>query len=214
MRTRTLILTAAALVAGLATSFAQTYSANIVGYATLTLQPGFNLIANQFDLDGNGTNNTVSGVFGTNLPPNSTIYAFNGSGYDIASFSSRSGWDFPNNLINPGRGFWINNPNASAVTVTISGQVLTGTLPNGNVPAAGGFAIVSSVVPQAGLLQTDLGYTPVANDTVYAYNNTGNYDISSFSARSGWSPSEPTIAVGQGFWLSTTGNTWTRTFNP
>ena len=215
MRTRTLLLTAATLVAGLATSFGQSvYSQNIVGYATLTLQPGFNLIANQFDLDGNGTNNTVNSAFSTNLPPNSQVYTFNGSSFDIATFSARSSsWDLPNLKVNPGMGFWVNNPNGSAVTVTLSGQVLTGTLSNPNVPSGGGFALVSSMIPQAGLLQTDLAYTPVGNDQVYTYNGTG-YDISTFSARSSSWDTQPSLSVGQGFWLSTTGNSWSRSFNP
>ena len=60
MRTKTLLLSAAALAAGVVTSMAaNTYSVNVVGYINVTVQPGFNIIGNQLDVDGVDTISTV-----------------------------------------------------------------------------------------------------------------------------------------------------------
>ena len=46
MRTKTLLLTAALSAAGIATSMAQVYSANAVGYVNKLIPTGFSMIAN------------------------------------------------------------------------------------------------------------------------------------------------------------------------
>src|ERR1043166_2369568 len=79
MRTKTLFLAAALSAAGLATSLAQSsnvYSLNVVGYINLQLTNGFNLIANQLDLDGTGTNNTLNTSIGTNVPNLTRVYTY------------------------------------------------------------------------------------------------------------------------------------------
>src|SRR5947208_16928468 len=90
MRTKALLCAAGLLAVGAVSSMAQSnvYSLNVVGYINVSLTNGFNLIANQMDLDGNLTNNTVTGVFSTNLPSGSKVYAYStASGYSIATFN-------------------------------------------------------------------------------------------------------------------------------
>jgi hypothetical protein len=72
MRTKTLLLAASALAAGLITSQAQVYSANIVGYANVpTLQNGsFYQIMVPFDI---GVSNGANEIFGTSLPIGTTL---------------------------------------------------------------------------------------------------------------------------------------------
>jgi hypothetical protein len=75
--------------------------------------------------------------------------------------------------------------------------------------------MVGSKVPQEGLLQTDLGYTPSATgDTIYKYRNaTGDYGIHGYDPDFGWDE-EPRIAVAEGFWaFRSSAGSWTRTFN-
>ena len=77
MRTKTILTAAALLAAGALTSMAQSnvFSLNVVGYYNLSLTNGFQLVANQLDLDGTGVNNTLQSVFGTSLgsvPPATT----------------------------------------------------------------------------------------------------------------------------------------------
>jgi hypothetical protein len=76
--------------------------------------------------------------------------------------------------------------------------------------------MIGSMVPQAGLLQTDLGFTPAATgDTIFKYNNTtGQYDQAYYDPDFQSWDAEPTIGVGEAFWSyrSAVGD-WTRTFN-
>jgi hypothetical protein len=232
MRTKTLLIAAAALVAGVISSEAQVYSANVVGYINLSLTNGFNLVANQLDSDGTGTNNTISGVFGSSLPPGSTVYEFAGGGWTIVSSYTvnRSGtatnWDaFATNSFNPGQGAFVKVP--SSTTVTLVGNVLQGNLVNPNLPGAGGYTLVSSQVPLAGDILTNLVYQAQPGEVIYGYDSAGtapgasgpgwNYVYTYSANRSGtatnWSPSSPSFAVGQGFFLNAKPNsTWTNNF--
>jgi hypothetical protein len=95
--------------------------------------------------------------------------------------------------------------------------VLQGALVNPNIPAAGGFGLLSSIAPISGGIQTALKYNPQLNDQIYAWNGTGynlfGYTKNKAGTATNWSPSEPSIAVGQGFWLNTSaGSTWSNNF--
>jgi len=219
MRTKTLLLAAALSAAGIAASLAQSnvYSLNVVGYVNIPLVSGFNMIANPLDLDGTGLNNNVNTVFSNSLPSGSTVYAFSGGAYanPAASYSTKGGWGggvaAVNAALQPGGGVFVNVP--SAVTVTAVGNVLQGALSQAYVA---GFTMLSSKVPQTGLLQTDLGYVPASGDLIYKFNAAGqtyNNPANSYSTKGGWAPSQPTINVGEAFFLSSSaGGTWTRNF--
>ena len=174
------------------------------------------MIANPLDLDGTGLNNTVNTVFSNSLPSGSTVYAFSGGAYanPAASYTTKGGWAggvaAANAALQPGGGVFVSVP--SATTVTTVGNVLQGSLAQ---PYVAGFTMLSSKVPQAGLLQTDLGYVPASGDLVYKFSSaTQNYPpASSFTTKGGWAPSQPNIAVGEAVFLSSVaGGTWTRNF--
>jgi hypothetical protein len=204
----------AALAAGIATSSAQVYSLNVVGYVNVTVPAnGFYMVANQLDTG----NNTLGNVIPT-ASDGAQFYKYNGT-YTTATYDATlPGWDNPAVTLNPGEGGFFHNNTASPVTVTFVGEVKQGTL-NNQLPA--GFAIRSSIVPQQGTLQ-DLGIpitgtgSPSDGDQVYVYN--GTYTSSTFdSTIPGWdtpgSPGGPTVAVGQAFFIkSATAYTWTRNF--
>ena len=210
MRTKALICAAALTAAGVASSMAQVYSVNAVGYVKVAVPVGFSMIANP--LDAGAGNNTVGKLMPT-PPDGTTIYKYNGTQFDIYSFDSfLGGWQPDGNLtLAPGEGAFVNSP--AAATNTFVGEVEQGSLTNA-IPV--GFSIKSSQVPQAGLLTTDLKYTPADGTTVYTFNTTTKaYDIYSFdSFLGGWQPAEPNIAVGQSFWVSApAAGAWTRTFS-
>lgn len=208
MRTKVLV-GLAALAAGAFTAVAQqnVYSLNVVGYINLPMIEGFNLVANQLDADGTGTNNTVAGVFSTNLPLNSKVYLFDpaASSYNIASYAVPKGGTSPiwtyapasaSYSLNPGQGAWVSIPTGAfggqTQNVTTVGQVLQGNLSNPYLLSAGGFALVSSQIPLAGGLTTTLGYQPQYNtttkagDKVYLYDPVAvNYTIASYGVLKG-----------------------------
>jgi hypothetical protein len=238
MRTKALLIAAAAFAAGIVTSSAQVYSQNVVGYVNVTLTGGtLSIICPALDADGTGTNNTVASVFGTNVTVGDIAYAFNGAGYDSLNFeqvghgaSAVTGW-YLNGVatnsyaLNPGRAVFYA---ASATeTITITGTVLQGTtLTNQFIPGAGAIALVASQVPLSGGLTTVLGYTPNVGDIVYIYDQAtpGGYDTYNYEtvghgagATSGWyingTAQEPQIAVGQGFWLQpAVATSWVQNF--
>jgi hypothetical protein len=89
MRTKTLLLTAALCAAGIATSKAQVYSVNAVGYVNTSLLKGFNLVSNPLDnkaTDGNKIKNLFA-----SLPAGAQVFFFDGTKYSIAAVDEFTG---------------------------------------------------------------------------------------------------------------------------
>lgn len=210
MRTKTLILTALLGVAA-TPLFAQTnvYSVNAVGYVQEVLQPGvFQMIANPL----NTTNNSLPSILAT--PPNGTVlYKWNGSTYVSSSYRFGS-WSDGTLTLNPGEGCFIKcggSVGGTPFTNTFVGEVLQGSLSNA-IPV--GFSIKSSMVPQAGGLQTVLGLTPANGEIVYQWDPVNQAYVSHSYRFGSWAGGEPQIAVGEAFFYSSAnGNTWSRTFS-
>jgi hypothetical protein len=154
MRTKTLLLSAAALVASAIASQAQSnvYSANIVGYATVVL-PGngqYVLVANPFD-DGNG--NYLTNIVNGNLPKQSQVLTWGGATFNTLQ-KLAGGWPASTQQLPPGVGFFVRNggpgSGAPALTNTFVGSIV---VPNGGfvtnqVPI--GYSLQGSPIPYAG----------------------------------------------------------------
>jgi len=206
MRTKALLGLAALAVSTVVTS-AQVYSLNVVGYYNVTVPANsFYMIANQLDT----ANNTI-GALMPSVPPNTEFYKYAG-GYTSYLFDELDlAWTPDGNAtLNPGEGGFIKNPTASPMTITFVGEVKQGELTN---PLPQGFAIRSSIVPQAGKVTTDLGLPAAANDELYTYNN--GYTAYLFDELDlAWTPTEPTVVVGQAFFVKKqAAASWVRTFN-
>src|SRR6185436_14585530 len=128
MRTKALLLAAAFAAAGVATSMAQVYSVNAVGYVNVSAPPGFSLIANPLNA-GTG-NNTVAKLFSNitpSIPNNSKVFLFDNptSSFKTITYSPLSQSWIPTTDANveilPGNGVFFQNPSASAVTITFVG---------------------------------------------------------------------------------------------
>ena len=203
MRTKTLLLAAVLSAAGAATSFAQAvYSVNAVGYVNKAIPVGFSMVANPL----NTTNNTIGALF-PSVPLFSNFYKWNGTGFDIATFTP-GGWDQPTITLDPGEGGFVNT--TTAFTNTFVGEVMQGSLVNA-IPV--GFSIRSSKVPQAGAIDT-LGLTNLSTfDNVYKWNGT-TYDIFTVLPGGAWDPSVPSLAVAESVFINAGAATsWNRTFS-
>lgn len=170
MKTKTLLIAAAALVAGVISSQAQVYSQNIVGYYNVPVPAGkFALVANQL-VNGNDvaqTNNSVSAIFSglisdPNGIVNTVLYKWNGAGYNIYQYFT--GADADNNFflsgsvngfynavgtlintpLNQGSGSFLYNPAGVALTNTMVGNVVIGT---NTLSITHGFNMYSIVQP-------------------------------------------------------------------
>ncbi|MCP5522847.1 MAG: hypothetical protein H7A46_15015 [Verrucomicrobiales bacterium] len=207
MRTKTLLITAAIGAAAAVATQAQVYSVNAVGYINLTINQGFNIVANQLDAGDNTVASLLAGV-----PGGTTVYTFDtAAGYTINSYDADfEEWTDAAMELTPGMGFWVKAP--SAITVTLVGEVPQGSL---SLPLNAGFNLVSSIVPQAGLVSTDLGMPVEGGDTVYTFDTAAGYSIFAYDADfEEWTPSEPSVAVGQGFWVkSASTKSWDRNFS-
>jgi hypothetical protein len=207
MRTKTLLLSAAAMVAGLISAQAQSnvYSANIVGYVTVTNA------ANQFALWANpldAGNNTLTNLFPT-APNGTLVEIWNGSGFTPAT-KSFSGWT-TNLNIPPGTGFFVKF--AAAGTNTFVGSIA---VPTGgsytNALTSGLFTLVGSPIPYTDQLTgTNLNLPQVNGTLVEIWN--GNGFLPATKSFSGWT-TNLTIGPGVGFFLkpAAAGN-WVQTLN-
>jgi hypothetical protein len=205
------ILLGALLGAGLATTAsAQVYSQNVVGYVTVSLTNGYNLIANQLDSDGTGTNNTVGSIIGSSLPLNTMVYKWTGTGWDPTQYkknglgaSATTNWTDPTYTINPGEAFMVDMP--VNTNFTFAGNVLQGTNVVG-LPL--GYTLMSSRYPVTVDLTTN--YAPALNDEIMIWNTSTNGWVPYIYKKSGlgatattnWVPPLPPIQVGDGVMFS------------
>jgi hypothetical protein len=233
MRTKTLVLTALGSLSALglmAQTSTNVYSLNAVGYINVTLPPGFSIVADQLIATGGNTiSNLVNDTSGAY--DGLTYFKFTGHGFNYDTASStfgagNNGWPSGGqDTLNPGEAAWFQNPNTTNMTLTFVGTVPQGT---NTVSLPVGFSLISSPVPQAGTLSTALGFTNVnQNDVVFVWqpNGTGGGSYvdggdqvvpAGFGSgyNTEWSPNEPTVAVGQGFWYQATAAVnWTRVFS-
>jgi hypothetical protein len=153
MRTKTLLLACAALALSLATSQAQVYSANIVGYVNYisrTNSPAYEMIDNPID---NGVNSLIS-LFPT-PPGSSQVQIWQGASavppFLIATFSlghwKTNGVTADGLVIPPGVGFFIKVGGTSPYTNTFVGTVDPNTGLFGTNVVNTGFQALSSMLP-------------------------------------------------------------------
>ncbi len=220
MRTKTLLLTAALVVAGLNTAAAeqhtenggnQVFSVNAVGFVNVEVAPGFSMIANPLQAE----DNTVASLF-SNAPDGTVIYkwdAENGMFAEPNEFVFGE-WSKPDQELKPGEGAFINNPTDSAFSITFVGEVMQGTLEN-ELPT--GFSMKSSMVPQSGQLQADLGFPATDGDVVYQWDAENQTYLPKREVLFGsWDPQQPEVSVGEAFWVQNntdSSRTWTREFS-
>jgi hypothetical protein len=200
MKTKTLLIAAAALAAGVISSQAQVYSQNIVGYVNVVLPgaAGYSLVANPLD-DGNG--NQLTNVLKA-LPNSSTVTTWNGTGYDLP-YSLVAGTWSGSRPLPPGVGFFVKNGKATSPVLTntfvgsvavASGQSVTNTL---NL----GYNLVGSILPYAGDLTTDTNLNlHVPNSSTITIWNGSGYNLPVSLVAGVWS-GPANVSVGQAYFI-------------
>jgi hypothetical protein len=216
MRTK-LVLGAAILAAGLASSVAQNvYSLNVVGYYNVAVRGGgFTLCANQLNTGTNGINQVIP-----TADVESQVLTFKNNDYNADIFDG-SAWLDNNSgnpsttVLQPGKGFFYLN-NAAAKNLTFVGEVPQGVV---NLALPSGLALVGTITPQALELSAANGFPQILESQVQYFNNTNNTYISFVNDGSQWldnNSGDPVTlipAVGQGwFWQSGTAGAWNRNF--
>jgi hypothetical protein len=219
MKTKLLVqaITVAAAVLAVSTQHAV---ANVVGYYNVALAPGWNLLANQFIQN----NYNANFVLPSGTPVDgSLLYRFNPLAqdyYDAGTYLTGVGWyPLSGNTNDPvlnlplGEGFFIWTPQSWIATFV--GQVAQGSLTN---PLPANYSLKASMVPQAGALQTLLGFPPYHGDLVWRWVSPAFSGSVYRDSSNTWSPAEPSLNVGEGFFLyrspdqATTDHWWVRNF--
>jgi hypothetical protein len=211
MRTKTILLSAAVLAAGLSASLAQSvFSVNAVGYVNVTVVGGYTLICNPL----NGTNNLLSTVIPA-PPDGTTVLKWDPATQRFGSpftYLDGVGW-LPDGTVLPGEGFFINTGGA-ATTLTFVGEVPQGSLSN---PLSANYTLISSIVPQSvSLADPTVSFPAQDGDTLLRWNSATQRfnDPFTYLDGIGWLPTDPIPAVGEGFFYNTqTARAWTRTFS-
>jgi hypothetical protein len=219
MRTKSLCLAAAVLTGGVLAASAQSnvYSLNVVGYVNRPIQGNnnFTLIANPL----NSPTNTYDGLLKTLLPANWQIQKWTGSGFaGVTRTSFGTGWSptaAGTNSFGPGEAVFIKAPaGAPALTNTFIGEVKIGTFTN-SLPT--GFSMIGNIIADGGSV-TNLGLVPPTSSQLLKWKEDGVGGYTGYTKiafGSGWSPSIPSIDVGQGFFVNATAPfNWIRTYNP
>jgi len=225
MRTKTLLTAFAALAAGLITSKAQVYSANVVGYATMTLPSSFSLLTVPFQV---GTSNGANEIFGSGLPDGTQLYLWDQAHgkfvidvYDTGAVGPSQPWVMsddatPTNTptLPVGQGFFLLP--ASPITNTFAGVVAVNVGATNTTAVPSSFALLGSVIPAAGSVSNSvINLNGLPDGTqLYLWDQTHGkyiidvYDTGAVGPDQPWVMSDdatptntPSIAVGQGFFL-------------
>ena len=209
MRTKTLLLSAVLSAAGVASSMAQVYSVNAVGYVNVTLSAGLSLICNPLKVTAGNDLNHVLPLADADI--GTTIYTYDTSFHSTTFLGSAAGWT-PNLTVAPGQGFFISL--GAGKTLTFVGDVPQG--PDSNISISNGLTLIGSPVPQS-LVLDQLAFPADIGDTVYFYRGTPKAYVQAtyLGPGAGWVPAAAaTPAVGEGFWSSKgLAGTWTRNFS-
>ena len=207
------------LAAGMASSPAQVYSINIVGYINLTVNPGLNLIVNQLIAESNDL-----GSFIPSVPDGTVVFRYDPqsqSYLDGVTFLNGLGWyaasgdsGDPVRSIPLGEAFFLQIPGSNTTTVTFVGEVMLDSVN----PIPGNYSLKGSVLPLAGALAADVSFPPVDGDRVYQWDSLlqrfktpAAYSVTNANL---WQPGEPQITVGEGLLvfrnlaLATPANYW------
>jgi len=227
MRTKTLLLSAAAIAAGVVSSQAQSnvYSANIVGYVTTVFKGGgaYTLVANPLDI----SSNTVIGLLDSVLPNKTQVLIWDpvAQGYTTAQ---KTGGTWNQNLNLPvGAGFFVHTPTAQVtdITNTFVGNIIVS--PNGGtnqVTLPLGYYLAGSAVPFNGSVNDYLnGATNTINlggvlpnkSQILIWDNSGPGGYVTSQKTGGTWNQNLTLNPGQGFFVKSQfgGTNWVETLN-
>jgi hypothetical protein len=191
MRTKALILSAALVAAGVASSMAQSnvYSLNVVGYVNINLQPGYSLIT--LPLQSADPTSSINSVLTNStpvIPGGAFVYQWDPVHSDLAPAVYAGGdgnwYDqtynyLQTNSLPPGESFYIYMPTianggVANCTVTVVGTVLQGT---NSYTENTGYGFYGNFEPIQGDILTNL--FPVTESGSFCY--TWNYSTQSFN---------------------------------
>jgi hypothetical protein len=170
-------------------------SENVIGFASVTLPPGFSLISNPFD----AANNSVSDLF-RNWPDGTTLNKFDTRLFRLGENQVRNGkWSNPTETLSSAEAAIFFNPTSEYKSHSFAGDVVQGNL---TIPIPSGFSMRGSLVPKPGNLTEDLGFPITDGDVIHIFDrDRQKYAVHPFHNGT-WTTGPPVLSVGEGFWVA------------
>jgi len=183
------------------------YSTNIIGYATVTLPPGFSTIANPLS----GGDESMAALF-KGMPDGTALSKFDNQFYRMTENAIEGGrWTNPTEKLSLGEGALLFNPTFEYKKLRFVGNVSQTSV---STPIPAGFSMRSSVFPQPGRLDTELGFPIGDGDVVHLLDaDRQKYLVYPYQG-SAWAGDAPLLGVGEAFWVAKkAAGTWLQKFS-
>ena len=178
-------------------------SRNVLGYVSVTLPPGFSMIANPLE----GPASRVADLF-REWPDGTSLNKYDTHLFGLDKNEVKDGrWSDGSENLLPGEGAIFFNPTQDYKSHSFVGEVLQGNL---SMPIPQGFSIRSSLVPQPGVLDELL--FPIADgDVIHLFDRDRQKYVLYPYVDGKWSAEAPVVSAGESFWVAKAkpGN-WTR----
>jgi hypothetical protein len=179
-------------------------SANMIGYASTTLPPGFSMIANPFDAPSNEVGELLKG-----WPDGTTFNKFDTRLFRLSDNAVKHGkWTNPSEKLLPCEGGIFFNPTSDYKSLNFVGDVMQGNL---SVPIPAGFSVRSPLLPLPGQLHEDLGFPIGEGDVIHLFDrDRQTYVLYPFEGGQ-WKNGAPVVNICESFWVAKTeAANWTR----
>ena len=171
-------------------------SANVIGYASVSLPPGFSMISNPFDAPP-----SVSDTF-KKWPDGTSVNRFDTRQFRLVENSIKAGkWTEPNERLLRGEGAIFFNPTADYKMISFVGEVCLGSL---SAPIPAGFSLRGPLGPQGGNLVDDLGFPIADGDVVHLFDREHQKYMLHPYRDGKWPAGPPIVGIGEAFWIAKT----------
>ena len=164
-----------------------------VGYINLTAAPGYSLFSKP--LFSELTNQTVAGELPV-MRDGVSLFKLDGNGFIANNYLD--GWSDTEMILTLGEGWFFHNPTAEPFLFTTAGGVIAGQVIN-RLPA--GYSICANIIPQAGLLSSQLSFPRTPGAKVFLYDRPSQTYLVHQRDENDWFPVEPSVAVSEAFWV-------------
>jgi hypothetical protein len=179
-------------------------SLGVIGFVSITLAPGFSLIANPLA----SRNNSVGEMF-KGWPDGTSLNKFDTRVFKLSENAlMNKRWTRADEKLSPGEGAIFFNPGTDYKSHSFVGEVLQGNLAS---PVPSGFSLRSSLVPQPGNLVDDLRFPIADGDIIHLFDRDRQKYVLHPFENGKWKSGPPVISVGEAFWVAKTGpGNWSR----
>jgi hypothetical protein len=171
------------------------YSQNVMGYASVTLAPGFTMVGNPLM----GGNDRVPDLL-KEMPDGTTVSKFDSRQNRLRENSFSHGqWTDATDRIGLGEGAIVFNPSNDYKTLSFVGEVR---MEGVTLPVPAGFSIQTSPFPQAGSLHPDLQFPIGEGDVIHLFDRDQQKYVLYPHDGNAWQAGAPVVGVAESFWVA------------